>query len=294
MHWTYNKVDPSSDLEQGDILSPTPALAKVLDEVHPHFRAAKYLGFTVSTQSCDLVRRRKVKARYISIAVIRSLRDVLPRLLEQVVQPIAPGIFRRSARAEARDFLGRLFNQNEQAQGLFYLHPDADVGLGEPCVALLRINVSLRAEHYDALLEARTGRLGPEFRAKYGWLLGNLYSRTASPDWQDQPSGEQQLGQMISEALDSKLPERKMQWIEDELVVAGQSAGVTFVERNGDELVKELEKLRPKPPIERLIDEVIVQAQKVIPGQDKAMETLRNRLLNNGTVKKIVRTGKRL
>jgi hypothetical protein len=80
-----------------------------------------------------------------------------------------------------------------------------EIGLGENCVALLRIGVTLRSDHYSTLLDARRGRLQAPFQAKLGWQLGNLYGRAASPDWQDQAGGIEALEQLIEAALDAEL-----------------------------------------------------------------------------------------
>jgi hypothetical protein len=290
VHWTYEDFSPNSDLEQGDILASTPDVRALLNNVHPHFAAAKYLGFTIATQSCDLVRRPSLKARYITIATIRSLRDVLPQLLQLVATPVAPGVFKASEWNEAQRFLARLFDQNEQAQGLFYLHPDGAVQLGEPSVSFLRVTVTLRAEHYDTLAAARTGRLSGDFRAKYGWLLGNLYSRAAAPDWADHAEGAVEIDALIKRSL-SRTEGRGPLWISDDLVSTGLKAGVTFADRNADELLAELEQHRDKPPLERMAVEVIRQAQRFFPPEENAEKLLKlqNRLLNNGILKKLVR-----
>lgn len=289
MHWTYAEFSPDSDLEQGDILACTPDIRAILETVHPHFSAPKYLGFTVATQSCDLVRRPAFKARYITIATIRSLREVLPQLLQVVTRPIARGIFRSSDWTEAQRFLARLFDQNEQAQGLFYLHPDGAVQLGEPSVSFLRVTVTLRAEHYQALVAARTGRLSSDFRGKYGWLLGNLYSRAAAPDWADHPEGQAEVDKLAKRFLargDGSGP----LWIPDGLVDAGTSAGVSIENRSDDELMAELAQHQDKPPLERLAAQVIKQAQKVFSEEDAGkLQKLQNRLLNDGILKKLVR-----
>jgi len=288
VHWTYQACNPEGDLQQGDILAPTEALGAILGGVHPHFRDAKYLAFTVSTQTCDLVRHKgEPKARYISIAVVRALQDVLVRQLECVIEPVAPGIFRTSSRLDAKKFLARVFNQNEQALGLFYLHADAEIGLGENCVSMLRVNVSLRADHYDALVKARRGRLAAPFQGKYGWLLGNLYSRAASPDWQDQAGGKAQLDRLIASSLDPDESHNQVLWIEDELVTEGIKASINFHERNHEVLCETLEKLRPDPPIERLASEVVSIATKVF-GQSPQMDSFRKRLLNSGKLTALV------
>ncbi|HKU14399.1 MAG TPA: hypothetical protein VJQ52_08380 [Steroidobacteraceae bacterium] len=289
MHWTYEEFLPESDLEQGDILACTPAVRDILADVHPHFCAPKYLGFTVATQSCDLVRRPELKARYITIATIRSLRDVLPDLLALINKPVARNIFQASGWNEAQRFLARLFDQNEQAQGLFYLHPDGAVGLGEPCVSFLRVTVTLRAEHYATLVAARRGRLKSDFRSKYGWLIGNLYSRAAAPDWSDAEGGKTEVAALIKGNL-KRIDGYGPLWIDDDLVTTGLKAGVVFAGREDEELLAELEQHREKPPIERLAAEVIKQAKKIFSAEEDAesLKKLENRLLNSGIIKKLV------
>jgi hypothetical protein len=276
VHWTYSERKPDSDLEQGDFLVPSDKLRGVLNNVHPHFCANKYLGFAVTTQSCDLVRRgeKPPRARYINIATVRSLQEVTPRLLESVSRPVARGIFRKSERGAARDFLHRLFNQNEQALGLFYLHPDADIGLGDPSVVFLRVVIALRAEHYDTLVEARKGGLAPEFQAKFGWLVGNLYSRAATPDWADQQGGNAELNQLIKSHLMEHIPGCGPIWVEDELITAGQEAGVVLQDCNPSEVVQKLEPYRPSPPIERLAKEVSEEAKKALTLHNSERDSL--------------------
>lgn len=161
-HWTYEHPDSSAGLEQGDILAPTNSLRTIFGSVHPHFNQDKYLGFLVATQSCDLVvRGNNPKASYINLAAIRPLSQIIAKILAEVTEPAAEGTFRTSSRAEVRRLLERLFNQNEQAIGLFFLYPDADAGIGEEAIAFLRVTIALRASHYDILRQARVGRLTP-------------------------------------------------------------------------------------------------------------------------------------
>jgi hypothetical protein len=290
VHWTYNNYKPDGDLEQGDIISRTDALISILQTVHPHFCADKYLSFVVTTQTCDLVRRSKgVAAKYLSIAVVRSLKDVIPRLLDQLLDPDEPGVYESSMRAEARRFLSRIFNQNEQAQGIFYLHPESEIGLGEPCVALLRVGVALRNDHYDALMQSRRGRLKPEFQAKFGWLIGNLYSRAATPDWAEAEGGKASLENLIVENLKPQIPGRGPVWVDGELLKTGRVIGYEISEHRGPELLKELEPLRPKPAAERIADEVVKVAKGIIEADDEVLSRFRHRLAMNSNIKKIIK-----
>lgn len=292
MHWTYEAFDPASDLEQGDIIAPTTRLREnVLRGVHPHFDNDKYLGFIVATQSCDIVRRKgnEPKARYISIATIRSLKATLPRLLGDVIHEVAPGLFKQSSKAAARQFLERLFDQNEQSFGLFYLHADGDVGIGEPAVAFLRVKVAIAAQHYDELVMARRGRLSPEFRGKLGWLLGNLYSRAASKDWSDSDGGDKAVKQMIREHLQEQVPGFGPQWVDDELVEIGKEHDVQFADRDYKDVLADLEPLRPKPKIERVIEAVLKDAAEILNVDADQLKRLKSKLDRNNTIKKCVK-----
>ena len=156
-HWTYDGFSATSDLMQGDILARTSDLVRLLTEVHAHFRDEKYLGFMVVTQSCDLVRRKgsPCRAHHISLAVIRSLNPVLDSLFRDFGSKHFADIYIDEQKDRAHQLVERILNQNEQAIGLFYLHPDSDAGIAEASVALLRVTIALRSEHYEMLIAAR-------------------------------------------------------------------------------------------------------------------------------------------
>jgi len=137
LHWTYCTFDPDSDLQQGDILSRTDELLTVLKNVHSYFCDERYLAFIVVTQSCDLVRRKagSCKARHISLAVVREFDRVLPSLIGEVCAFKNTQILRSELKLEAKEFVSRILDQNEQAKGLFYLHPSADAGIATASVA---------------------------------------------------------------------------------------------------------------------------------------------------------------
>ena len=79
-HFTYSR-STSSNLMQGDVISKTSGLKRLLEEVHPHYLQDDYTHFLVITQSCDLVKRggKDCKSRYITLAAVRPLTLVLER-----------------------------------------------------------------------------------------------------------------------------------------------------------------------------------------------------------------------
>ncbi len=278
-HWTYTEIsDKSNDLEQGDILDPSSGLRNLLKSVHPHFCDPKYAGFMVLTQTCDLVRRkgRRCNSKYVNVAVIRSLSNYLRDLLRRVCKEYPHDVLDKDSKVEAKRFLQRLINQNEQKLGLFYLYPDADAGIAESCVAVLRVNVALRSyEHYDLLVRARRGRLEREFQSKLRWLMGNLYSRVATRDWPNK-RGEKLTKELLSECA----PEIKWLSKEEAHVV---TEGVSVDGLSEEEAKKKLKPHLPKSPREHALDEIIRQAQnvfgEVVTHGD--LTKLRNRLNNN-------------
>ena len=286
MHWTYEVIgNPQGDLEQGDIIYPTVELRDVLGRVHAHFDDDKYLCYCIATQSCDLVRHKDKltpKARYISIAAVRSLNAVFPSLLEEIEPSIAPGVFREKVKDKARELLLRILNQNEQGLGLFYLHPDAEVGIGQPAVVYLRVTVALKTEHYKILLESRRGRLTAEFRSKFGWLLGNLYSRAATRDWGDSPIDAKQQNDIVKAQLRSSEQEGKggLLWIDDDLLAGARKKSIDIRAVPREQIVSFLEPHRPKSTFELAVDEVLVAAKEAlsIKNEDTRLPSFKARL----------------
>ena len=172
LHWTYENIErDDDDLKQGDIIFPTDKLRQVLRQAYSYFDDSRCLGFLVVTQCCDLVNRgtKLCKSDYISLAVIQDLETLIATVLDKVCNKVSERVYSTDSKAAAHDLVTRIFNQNEQAFGLFYLHPDEAVKIAEEAVALLRVTVTLPTlDHYKILQEARCGRLLPEFRNKLG------------------------------------------------------------------------------------------------------------------------------
>ena len=294
-HWTYKaSVDPDADLAQGDILLPTDELERLFARVHPHFCDQKYVGFMVLTQTCDLVRRKdNCSARYINVGVIRQLDTLLPSLLGTVCKQIADGFFLKDSMLEGKKLLSRIFNQNEQSLGLFYLHPDADVGIGKSSVALLRVSVAFRVEHYQCLVEARRGRLRPEFGNKLGWLVGNIFSRVGTPDWSDQPDGKKVVDQMTTQLL-----KEHAVWVADADVQAARGAGINLEALPSEKIEPTLEQHRPAAPREQILScagDVVSDVIREVLGEARAdmVQKIVNRLRNDARFSEALKQARR-
>jgi hypothetical protein len=59
--------------------------------------------------------------------------------------------------------------------------------------------------------------------------------------------------------------------------------------RPAADLVSELEKHRPQPRIEQAVEQMLAEATRILELPPEKQKTLRNRLLNNGKLKKLLR-----
>ncbi len=290
-HWTYTDADETDGLAQGDILELTNDLTDLLVQVHPHFRDPKYLAFIVLTQSCDLVRRNdECRAHYINLSVVRSLEDVLLDLLDMECNPVARGVYTAETKLQAKKLLERILNQNEQAMGLFYLHDDADAGIAVPSVALLRVTIAVRSQHYDLLREARRGRLAEAFRNRLGWLVGNIFSRVAVQDWHERPNGTKELRKLVDQHLRPDEATHAPLWVPTAQVDEAKRRYIALESLPRGDIVKTLAALEPPPPLDQAIDAVRRVVEGALPDlSEDHIETIAQRLRNDATFAKVIK-----
>ena len=188
-HFCYAQSNDyvATELAQGDVLKRTPELDEVLERVHPHFyQHRKNLYFMVLTHSCDLVIRDSVagKAPYINVAPVRPLDEVIAREIDnlrlQKIRGELP-LLTHKARARLSEFAKRLINNN--VPQYFFLEANG-TELGQDCCAFLRLSIAIKSDlHYKTCVDAKFLQLNDSFQAKLGSLVGQLYSRVGTKDW---------------------------------------------------------------------------------------------------------------
>ena len=188
IHFTYKEKPDMQSLCQGDILEITEEISMILKDVHPFFLNEQYKYFIVLSQSCDLVRRngKDCKTPYITLAAVRNYSDFLERMLlkgrfAEKVNGLL--IMDEKNKERAYQLVERVYNNTEPEYFFFYME-DA-LGFPESMVAYLKVSIALKSkEHYDKCLNAKRIELTDEFKAKLGWLVGNMYSRVGTADWE--------------------------------------------------------------------------------------------------------------
>lgn len=277
-HFTYCFPIDKTSLMQGDVISRTDDINLVLKEVHPHFyHHPKNRYFMVITQSCDLVLGRRgdaCKAPYITIAPVRPLSEVVRRqvddLSEAGFQSDLP-ILSSRAKSNLSMFLSRLLNNNEP--GYFFLEA-ASTPLEEDCCAMLNLSIAIKAPlHYEKCLAAKIVQLDQAFQAKLGWLVGQMYSRVGTTDWESSRLSAKSSALLKDAAI--WVPDDKMQSVRQALL-AGDTDGVV-TERKVSEVIKGLPSKK-----EAIFTRVATVLDGALAGEDKAdvyqriMKRLRN------------------
>ena len=207
VHFTYKRNADMGSLCQGDILIITDDLRNILKDVHPYFQNDHYKYFMVLTQSCDLVRRdgKRCKSPYRTLAAIRSYDDFLKKefVSGKYVEVVDDFLLMDSKNRErASQLVERLYNNTES--DYFFLYKDEALDFPESMVASLKVSIALKSEkHYDYCLAAKKIELSDEFKAKLGWLVGNMYSRVGTTDWESIKS-KQERKEMLDEDLTSR------------------------------------------------------------------------------------------
>jgi hypothetical protein len=201
---TYFKPTPNASLEQGDLIAKDSEVVRgALTTYHRyHVEHPANELFAVLTQSCDLERRNgHCKARYISLAPVRSLRSVVAREFDKFLLRTPGGqyvIGSSATEARYQDFLAKLINNNDSRH--FFLPARPQIGLPEDYCIILPLALPIKAEHYDACISGRIAQLDDLFQAKLGWLLGQQYSRVGTPDWPDRAL-EEKIASLSERAL---------------------------------------------------------------------------------------------
>lgn len=207
IHFTYKENPDMESLCQGDVLEKTDALNELLGTVHPYFQNDDYQYFMVLTQSCDLVRRdgKKCKTPYITLAAIRSYTDFLEKtLVANKMAELYNGFLLVDQKGKTRvsQLVERIYNNTEP--DYFFLYKEDVLDFPKSMVAYLKVSIALKSElHYQTCLDAKRLELSDEFKAKLGWLVGNMYSRVGTTDWESKMTDKARK-QMIEDDINSR------------------------------------------------------------------------------------------
>jgi hypothetical protein len=159
-------------------------------------------------------------------------------------------------------------------------------------VVLLRVSIALRREHYQMLQQCRCGRLGAEYAAKLGWLTGNLYSRVATPDWEEQEkdaSASAKQAQSLLRRISRPSDENCENWVPAKWVRAAQEKNVDLNNIPVERFRSTLAEHAPPDLLAVVLDSVRRVGNGVVA--DKPCDEIGDRLAkHDGFVREVVQT----
>ncbi len=282
IHFTYKPEPDMETLCQGDVLEITEELSMVLKNVHPYFLNGQYKFFMVLSQSCDLVRRngKSCKTPYITLAAVRNYSDFLEKMFlkgryaEKVDELL---LMDEKNKDRAYQLVERVYNNTEPEY--FFLYKEDALEFPESMVAYLKVSIALKSnEHYDKCLNAKKIELTDEFKAKLGWLVGNMYSRVGTADWGGVMS-DQSRKEMLNNDLNS-------------MCIIGNKEQLKMLKReflekkefsfNHEEAVEFISNIALKTKYDKVMDiieDVIQTSGKKIPvdEKEKLLKSIRSR-----------------
>lgn len=282
-----------NQLRQGDLLIRSEELRGVLAQAHQYYAdAPTYTHFIVVTQSCDLVKRgrKPPKVPYITVAAVRPLELVLERHLRRHeflwgAEQTPLGIHDQAKRELAEQFLERLLNNEEK--GFFFMKAKSHPSVVEDLCAFLPLSVALKAEHYQALLNAKVAQLEEVFAAKLGWQVGNLYSRVATPDLEESGHGNEKE-EFLSLRLGSTRWVSSIRWRELGKELKARKKADQAFEVTPETAASALSVVPEE--MELLANRVveIIRSQKAVTDQSQ-LEAIKKRLWNDENLRSIAK-----
>jgi hypothetical protein len=279
-HFTYKDAADLLQLHQGDILSNSCELSAHLEMGHPEFAPGDYSYLAVLTQSCDLARRDKNSADsdYIALAAVCPVDSFLEREIERRQRTDVEKrghLLDMSHRNSMSNLLERLFNNNEP--DYFYLHQDARIAF-PASVVMLRLSAVIKASDcYDKCLNSRVLELNDTFKAKLGWLVGNIYSRVGTEDWVPTHLTKDQFQQWINRTLDDTCA-----WVDKKTLIAITRAYTTeqIATMDGNQIIEQARNRRP-PSNRKLLLDRLSQLFIDAAGMDQKLSARLMKLIEN-------------
>ncbi len=282
IHFTYVKKPDFSSLCQGDILEKTADLSAVLHAVHPYFINEQYKYFIVLTQSCDLVRRsgKLCKSPYITLAAVRSLDSFLSNYFTNNRFAVNVNDFllmESKDKNRAYQFIERLYNNTEP--DYFFLFREEMLDFPESMVASLKVSIALKSDlHYDCCLSAKKIELAPEFQAKLGWLVGNIYSRVGTVDWESIMTNAERK-RMLDSELESRVIIGEKEQIRSLKKQLEEKASELHTREDALEFMKSVPIKSRYDQVIEIIEDTIRTSSKKIPQEEKdtLIRSIKNR-----------------
>ncbi len=265
--YVYQESSAHHSLLQGDILKVDGQFRSYFDKFYPEIvyrESDKDRYVMVLTQSCDLVKtgKRKPKLSHVNVCLIKSLKYIIQKLAIDEIKPaVVAGktIMQREVLDQLKDKLSKLLNNSDQ-KTYFFLPKQQP--LLEDMVAVIPLSFSFRTDHYDLLLESRVLGLKPEFQAKIGNIISQLYGRVGTVDLFDHEWDDKKTRNYINELLSDlnlvQVPDRSfIEYIQSNLKDESQEPTI-------DALIQECQALKVEEKFRPMKNEIVKAIERAM------------------------------
>jgi hypothetical protein len=159
--------------------------------------------------------------------------------------------------------------------------------VAEDLCVFLRLSVALRIDHYDVCLSSKVAQLAGVFQAKIGWMVGNIYSRVGTPDFEEVENNPKQFKEQF---LDQMLYRRSALMNSAQVAELKRRIRDWKREHVDDELSESdaLEMMRDLPDIIDTLAHKAIQKLKsngLITRDEKALNRAKNLLANDQIIR---------
>ena len=274
---------------QGDLLRITDSIKEILKEIHPYFLNNQYKYFMVLTQSCDLVRRNGIKCKtpYITLAAVRDFDSFFEEYLvkEKYVEKTNDILLMDSKKRDRGfQFLERLYNNTES--DYFFLYREPVLSFPNSMVATLKVSIALKSElHYDKCLAAKVLELSDEFKAKLGWLVGNIYSRVGTTDWESIMTSTERSDMLSKELSSHCVIASKEQITELKKKICSAETSIQSIQ-DAAEFIKTVPVTTKYDQAITVIEQIVDATGKSLPPEAK--KSIINRIRSNSKLKALI------
>lgn len=173
-------------LQQGDIIKLSNEFRELFFRLFEHLKRDDIYDdqyMMVTSQSCDLFRdgKRDPKPDHINLCTVRSFNRYLKRVSESV-GGFSTGyakVVERDRRVAISGHIAGVINNSNIKQEFFL--PKGSF-FSDNLIAFLTLSYPIKTESYDVILKERVCSLKPEFQAKVGYTIAELYGRVATSD----------------------------------------------------------------------------------------------------------------
>lgn len=136
-------------------------------------------------------------------------------------------------------------------------------------VAYLKLSIALKSkEHYDKCLAAKKIELADEFKAKLGWMVGNMYSRVGTADWEGIMSAQARMD-MLNNDLNSMCIIGNKEQLKQLKKALPEQEGLDFKYEDAAAFISDIVIKTKYERVMDIIEEVISGSAKKIPKEEK-------------------------